>query len=146
MTLFNQWDWRRMWRFCHNDKINFVGLHTHSLWQTICDAARSSVKILLSKSHKKPFAWQRIPLPGDGTSHGWTWGGGSFSSDLTKNRPPPKNCNFSWITVQGIGVWRKFTISPADTVSLSFCNSLQFLQTGAIDSVLLSHCSKATCQ
>ena len=102
------------------------------------------MKILLSKSHKKPRC------PGDETSHGWTLGGGggevSFSSDLTKNRTPTKNCNFSWITVQGTGVWRLFTISPADTVSLSLCNSLQFLQTGAIDSVLLSHCSKATCQ
>ena len=28
----------------------FVSLHTHSMWETICDAgARSSVKILLSK-------------------------------------------------------------------------------------------------
>ena len=66
----------------------FLSLHTHSMWETICDAgARSSVKIYLSKSHGIPYSWQRIPPPPTGTAHG---GRRDFPSELTNNTPTPE--------------------------------------------------------
>ena len=95
----------------------FVSLHTRSVWDTICDTGgRSTVKLSLSKSHRIPYSWQRIPLP---QLELLMMGLRTSVLSLQRIDPPPsKNWNFSWRTVWGIRMWRLMAVSPADIFSL----------------------------
>ena len=80
--------------------------HTHSVWETICDAGTSlGEKILCSKSTQYPILGKsRIPRPQELKIVR------NFGSELTKNT---KNTY-----VQGTDVWRLIAISPTDNLSL----------------------------